>query len=153
MLIKGTVTDLGHLGAEFWNTPTAINSNGTVVGFGGDPAFPEGDILHGFIWTKATGIQSLPPLANRTPEHVDSEPYGLNDQGQAGRYLLRRRFHRLSQGLWEDGVANDLNDPDNTGFIGVIDQAKDINNAGQITARATDPNTLARVAIVAVPVD
>ena len=150
---KGTVTDLGNLGAEFWNTPTAINNNGTVVGFAGDPAFPEGDILHGFIWTKATGIQPLPPLANRTPEHVDSEPYGLNDQGQAVGISCDAGFTDCRGVLWEDGVAHDLNDPDNTGFIGVIDQAKDINNAGQITGRATDPNTLARVAILAVPVD
>ena len=52
---NGTVTDLGNLGAEFWNTPTAINQSGTVVGFAGDPAYPEGDILHGFIWTQGTG--------------------------------------------------------------------------------------------------
>jgi len=92
-------------------------------------------------------------LANRTPEHVDSEPYGLNDQGQAVGISCDAGFTDCRGVLWEDGVAHDLNDPDNTGFIGVIDQAKDINNAGQITGRATDPNTPARVAILAVPLD
>lgn len=148
---NGSVTDLGNLGAEFWNTPTAINQSGTVVGFAGDPAFPEGDILHGFIWTKQTGIQPLPPLANRTPEHVDSEPYGVNDQGQAVGISCDADGIDCRGVIWENGVAHDLNDPDNTGFVGKIDQAFDINNAGEITGRAVDPNTSEKVAIVAVP--
>lgn len=148
---EGSVTDLGNFGAEFWNTPTAINQGGTVVGFAGDPAFPEGDILHGFIWTEATGIQPLPPLPNRTPEHVDSEPYGLNDQGQVVGISCDADFTDCRGVLWENGEPNDLNDPDNTGFVGFIDQARDINNAGQITGRGIDPNTLEKVAIVAVP--
>jgi len=34
---------------------------------------------------------------------------------------------------------------------GVIDQAKDINNAGEITGRAIDATTLQKIAILAVP--
>nr|MDQ2659116.1 hypothetical protein [Verrucomicrobiota bacterium] len=45
------VTDIGNLGAQFWNTPTCINDRGDVAGFAGDPAYPEGDYLHAFIWT------------------------------------------------------------------------------------------------------
>src|SRR5207247_7505167 len=57
---NGGVTDIGDLGAAWWNTPTAINQGGDVVGFAGDPAFPEGDILHAFIWTdrKSTRLNS-----------------------------------------------------------------------------------------------
>src|SRR6266496_4615242 len=49
---NGGVTDIGNLGAQWWNTPTAINQHGDVVGFAGDPAFGNGDIVHAFIWTK-----------------------------------------------------------------------------------------------------
>jgi len=148
---RGSVTDIGNLGAEFWNTPTAINQCGTVVGFAGDPAFPEGDILHGFIWTRSTGIQPLLPLPNRTPEHVDSEPYGINDQNQAVGISCDADFTDCRGVMWENGEVHDLNDPGNTGFIGVIDQAKDINNAGEITGRAIDATTLQKIAILALP--
>jgi len=53
--------------------------------------------------------------------------------------------------MWEKGEVHDLNDPGNTGFVGVIDQAKDINNAGEITGRAIDATTLQKIAILAVP--
>src|SRR5712675_2016871 len=43
---NGGVTNLGNLGANWWNTPTAINQHGDVVGFAGDPAFVEGNPLH-----------------------------------------------------------------------------------------------------------
>src|SRR5207244_4271318 len=59
---NGGVIDLGNLGAQWWNTPTAINQRGDVVGFDGDPAFVEGDILHAFMWTREDGIRELKPL-------------------------------------------------------------------------------------------
>ena len=40
---NGGVIDLGNLGAQWWNTPTAINQRGDIVGFAGDPAFVEGE--------------------------------------------------------------------------------------------------------------
>ena len=33
---NGGVTDIGNLGAQWWNTPTAINQHGDVVGFAGE---------------------------------------------------------------------------------------------------------------------
>src|SRR4029453_7632361 len=62
---NGGVTDIGNLGANWWNTPTAINQRGDVVGFVGDPAFVEGDIVHAFMWTGEDGIRHLKPLRNR----------------------------------------------------------------------------------------
>src|SRR5438094_6066359 len=79
---NGKVTNIGNLGAQLWNTPTAINQHGDVVGFAGDPAFVEGEILHAFIWTKDNGIKALKPLRGRTPQHVDSEAYGINEAQQ-----------------------------------------------------------------------
>ena len=86
---NGGVTDIGNLGAEWWNTPTAINQQGEIVGFAGDPAFVEGDILHAFIWTKRHGIQPLLALPGRTPDHVDSEAYGINEHGQVVGNFMR----------------------------------------------------------------
>src|SRR5436305_1030007 len=60
---NGTVTDIyPDAPAPWWNTPTAINQHGDVVGFAGDPAFVEGDIVHAFMWTKDNGINALNPL-------------------------------------------------------------------------------------------
>src|SRR6266566_7983374 len=43
---NGTVTDIyPDAPAPWWNTPTAINQHGDVVGFAGDPAFVEGNNL------------------------------------------------------------------------------------------------------------
>src|SRR6059036_1450922 len=79
---NGGVIDLGNLGAQWWNTPTAINQRGDVVGFDGDPAFVEGDIVHAFMWTREDGIRHLKPLQGRSPKHVDSEAYGINQARQ-----------------------------------------------------------------------
>src|SRR5438045_5235608 len=77
---NGIVTDIyPDAPAPWWNTPTAINQRGDIVGFAGDPAFVEGDILHAFKWTKEDGIRQLKPLKHRTPPHVDSEAYGINE--------------------------------------------------------------------------
>src|SRR4030095_3114686 len=60
---KGTVTDIyPNAPAPWWNTPTAINQHGDVVGFAGDPTDVDGNILHAFIWTKDNGIKVLKPL-------------------------------------------------------------------------------------------
>jgi len=59
---NGGVIDLGNLGAQWWNTPTANQFNEAIlVGFAGHPAFVEGDILHAFMWTREDGIRHLKP--------------------------------------------------------------------------------------------
>src|SRR5262249_27086931 len=80
---NGTVTDIyPDAPAPWWNTPTVINQRGDVAGFAGDPADVDGNILHAFIWTKEDGIRLLKPLKHQTPEHVDSEAYGINEARQ-----------------------------------------------------------------------
>ena len=85
---NGGVTDIGNLGAGFWNTPTAIHQEGVVAGFAGDPAFPEGDLVHAFIWTESGGIEALPEL----PGHVYSEASGVNADGTAVGISCYRDF-------------------------------------------------------------
>src|SRR5882757_8718006 len=109
---NGTVTDIyPNAAAPWWNTPTAINQRGDVVGFAGDPAFVEGDILHAFKWTKEDGIRQLKPLKHRTPEHVDSEAYGINEAGQVVGVSCDADFIDCRAVIWDHGnTPTDLND-------------------------------------------
>ena len=145
---QGTVTDIGNLGAEFWNTPTAINAAGTVVGFAGDPAFPEGDILHAFVWTQSDGIQSLPPLLG----HVDSEAYGINDEGIVVGVSCDSDFADCRGVRWDDGVVTDLNSLKQPEFTDRVETAKDINNESEITGRSISATSV-RTAYLATPND
>ena len=152
---NGTVMDIyPDAPAPWWNTPTAINQHGDVVGFAGDPAFVEGEILHAFIWTKDNGIKALKPLRGRVPEHVDSEAYGINEAGQVVGVSCDAEQNDCRAVIWDHGVyPTDLNDPDLKGsYSGFLASAKDINNKGEITGRAIDPNTSALIAYLAVPV-
>ena len=149
---NGGVTDIGNLGAQWWNTPTAINQHGDVVGFAGDPAFVEGDILHAFIWTKDNGIQALKPLLGRVPQHVDSEAYGINEARQVVGVSCDAEQNDCRAVIWDHGVyPTDLNDLKG-GASAFLASAKDINNKGEITGRAVDPSTGALIAYLAVPV-
>jgi probable HAF family extracellular repeat protein len=130
----GNTIDLGNLGAPWWNTPTNINQRGDVVGFDGDPAFPEGDILHAFIWTKADGIKPLPAL----PGHVDSEAYGINEKRQVVGISCDADFVDCRAVMWENGVVRDLNTLKPATYTSRLEQAKDINEAGEIAGRSID---------------
>jgi probable HAF family extracellular repeat protein len=147
---NGVVTDIGNLGAQWWNTPTAINQRGDVVGFAGDPAFVEGDIVHAFMWTREDGIRHLKPLPRRTPKHVDSEAYGINEARQVVGVSCDADFVDCRAVVWNQGnTPTDLNDLKG-GFSARLESAKDINNLGQITGRAID-STGVRTSYLAVP--
>jgi probable HAF family extracellular repeat protein len=149
---NGTVTDIyPDAPAPWWNTPTAINQRGDVVGFAGDPAFVEGDVLHAFIWTREDGIRQLKPLQHRTPEHVDSEAYGINEARQVVGVSCGADGCRAV--IWDhSSVPTDLNDRKGS-YSALLETAKDINDNGEITGRAIiDPVTEAREAYLAVPV-
>ncbi len=151
---NGTVTDIyPNAPAPWWNTPTAINQRGDVVGFAGDPAFVEGDILHAFMWTRDDGIRLLKPLPNRTPKHVDSEAYGINEARQVVGVSCDADQVDCRAVIWDHGnTPTDLNDLKAPGYSAILASAKDINNAGQITGRAVDPTTGVLTAYLAVPV-
>jgi len=145
---KGRIVDLGNLGAPWWNTPTNINQRGDVVGFAGDIAFPEGDILHAFIWTEKGGIQPLPAL----PGHVDSEAYGINEKRQVVGISCDADFVDCRAVMWENGVVKDLNAFKPADYTARLEQAKDINEAGEIAGRSIDAAGVRR-AFLAVPHD
>jgi probable HAF family extracellular repeat protein len=149
---NGTVRDIyPNPAAPWWNTPTAINQRGDVVGFAGDPEFVEGDVLHAFMWTREDGIRQLKPLQRRTPPHVDSEAYGINEARQVVGVSCDADLVDCRAVIWDHGnTPKDLNDFKGS-FSAKLTSAKDINNKGEITGRATDPNTGALTAYLAVP--
>jgi len=151
---NGTVTDIyPNAPAPWWNTPTAINQRGDVVGFAGDPAFVEGDIIHAFMWTREDGIRQLKPLPNRMPKHVDSEAYGINEARQVVGVSCDADQVDCRAVIWNHGnTPTDLNDLKAPGYSALLTSAKDINNKGQITGRAADPITGVLTAYLAVPV-
>jgi probable HAF family extracellular repeat protein len=149
---NGTVTDIyPDAPAPWWNTPTAINQRGDIVGFAGDPAFFEGEILHAFKWTRDDGIRQLRPLPNRTPEHVDSEAYGINERGQVVGVSSDADGVDTRAVIWDHGnIPTDLNELKGS-FSARLETAKDINDNGEITGRAIDANGV-RTTYLAVPV-
>ena len=150
---NGTVTDIyPDAPAPWWNTPTAINQRGDVVGFAGDPAFVEGEVVHAFLWTNEDGIRQLKPLPRRTPPHVDSEAYGINEARQVVGVSCDAEQVDCRAVIWDHGnTPTDLNDLKG-GYSAVLALAKDINNKGEITGRAVDPITGVLTAYLAVPV-
>jgi probable HAF family extracellular repeat protein len=149
---NGGVTDLGTFPAPWWNTPTAINQHGDIVGFAGDPAFVEGDVLHAFMWTREDGLRPLKPLKGRTPQHVDSEAYGINERRQVVGVSCDADQTDCRAVVWDRGAyPTDLNDFKG-GYSAFLASAKDINDKGEITGRAVDPTTGALIAYLAVPI-
>src|SRR5947207_5927602 len=150
---NGGVADLGTFPAAWWNTPTAINQHGDIVGFAGDPAFVEGDVLHAFMWTREDGLRPLKPLKGRTPQHVGSEAYGINERRQVVGVSCDAQQTDCRAVVWDHGAyPTDLNDLKG-GYSAFLALAKDINDKGEITGRAVDPTTGALIAYLAVPVD
>jgi len=148
---NGKVTDLGTFPSAWWTTPTAINQHGDIVGFAGDPAFVEGDVLHAFMWTREDGLRPLKPLKGRTPQHVDSEAYGINEHRQVVGVSCDADQTDCRAVVWDHGAyPTDLNDLKG-GYSAFLASAKDINDKGEITGRAVDPTTGALIAYLAVP--
>jgi probable HAF family extracellular repeat protein len=103
------------------------------------------------VWTREDGIRHLKPLRNRTPEHVDSEAYGINEARQVVGVSCDADFVDCRAVVWNQGnTPTDLNDLKG-GFSARLESAKDINNLGQITGRAID-STGVRTSYLAVPV-
>jgi probable HAF family extracellular repeat protein len=146
---NGVPTDLGSLGGVAWNTATAINNHGVVVGFSNLPPSssfsPGARHYQAFIWTKATGMQSL---GTRTGD-VRSVANDVNDSNQVigtsrSASGLTRAF------LWQNGVMTDLNTVTAAGSPFLL-AGDNINDRGEVGGYAYDPNTGDLPAYVAFP--
>jgi len=141
---NGLPIDLGNLGGHTWNTPTAINNHGTVVGFALQPGQEGTRNFQAFVWTKATGMQALP----MAPGDIRSEALGINDKDQI--VGLIRGPSGIRAVMWLKGTLIELNELTLPGSPYLL-YANDINDAGKIAGEAFDPNTGSAPAFVAVP--
>jgi len=142
---KGKIIDLGNLGAPYWNTPTNINQRGDVVGFAGAPNDPDANFLQAFIWTPESGMKPLGFL----PGDVHSEAYGINEKRQVVG-LSCDADGNCRAFMWQNGVMTDLNSAKPASYAAILEQARDINEAGEIAGRSLD-STGVRRAFLATP--
>ncbi len=145
----GTMTDLGNLGGVGWNTPLAINDQGVIVGF--TNLANDASILqfHAFVWTRSSGREhDLGVL----PGDAISEATSVNDQGQIVGVSFGTGFSHPRAVIWINGVPTDMNSLQLTGASLTLTVANAINNHGDITGTANDPNGNP-VSFVAIPID
>jgi probable HAF family extracellular repeat protein len=144
----GTVKDLGSLGADTWNTPTAITKDGDiVVGFANAPgAEPNSPKFRAWLWTEREDItcSKLPgtdicDLGTLDDGSGTAQAWGVNERGQVvGQSCSLTGTCRAF--LWENGVMKELNMLKGSYPHFLLD-AMDINNLGQITGRAQISST------------
>ena len=139
---NGAVIDLGNVGGDTWNTPTAITRRGDIiVGFANSPgADPDDPIFRAWLWTRRDDIacEKLPGsnLCDLGTLDVNgtAEAWGVNDFGQVvGTACSPAGDCRAF--LWENGRMKDLNEVKGR-YPNQLFNAMDINNEGQITGRA-----------------
>jgi probable HAF family extracellular repeat protein len=144
---NGMPFDLGNIGGHAWNTPTALNNRGEIVGFAntsGDENAPLSPVA--FLWTQETGkMEKLPML----DDDQTSAAYDINQEGQIvgvsnGGPMGIRAF------LYENGGIHDLNAlvvGDSPLYLLI---AQGINSGGEIVGTAVDPSGQ-QVGFLAVP--
>jgi probable HAF family extracellular repeat protein len=147
---KNKIINLGNLGAELWITPMAINEHSEVVGFGATSEDDlDGNFLRAFFWSPKDGMKQIDPLP--VAGHVFSQATGVNERSQVvGSSCTINGDCRAF--IWENGNLVDLNDRLAAGFNGVLVNAQDVNDRGEITGRAFDPVSGELKAFIAVPV-
>jgi probable HAF family extracellular repeat protein len=127
--------NLGNIGGGAWNTPTAINNRGVVVGFGNTSGDQNaGFSPAGFIWTEGTGMVEIPPVSDDT----NNIAFDINNNNQvvgqsAGGLEGARAF------LYEGGTSYDLNALALPTSLNLV-LAQGINDSGEISGTAIDQN-------------
>jgi probable HAF family extracellular repeat protein len=143
--------DIGNFGGGLaWNTPTAINNRGQVVGFGnqqGSPATAFNPIA--LFWERGRKIQSISPIGDDT----NSWAWGINGRGQVVGQSFNLNTGAQRAFLYENDELTDLNTLIQSNSSLNLLLADDINDDGEIVGFATDTNTGATVAFLATPAD
>ncbi len=131
---NGIPTNIGDFGGHTWNTPTAINNDGVVVGFS-LPADQEGTRFYrAFVWTKEAGIKMLDQIEG----DVRSAALGINEDGQIVGFSRTAAAVRRAV-VWKNPSAeiknlNDLVAPSSPYLL----IAGDVNNSGRIAGYTGD---------------
>jgi len=142
----GKVTNLGSLGGNFGNQAHGMNNRGQVVGtsdLAGDSVF------HGFVWSKSTGMQDIPPVQGDTY----SVALAINDLGVVTGVSLNSTFTTLHAFVVVDGVPTDLNTLISADSPLQLQTACGINSRGEITGLAVEKSTGQYRGYLAIPVN
>jgi len=130
---NGVPRRIDDLGGHTWNTPTAINNDGVVVGFS-LPLDQESTVNYrAFVWTKEGGIKKLDEM----PDTVRSLALGINDNNQiVGRVTIAGVGRRAV--IWQTPTAPVQKLNDLAPGAPVLTIAGDINNDGKIAGYTAD---------------
>jgi probable HAF family extracellular repeat protein len=146
---NGSPIDLGSLGGTMIAVAAGINDLGEVDGAtdlaSENPGFP-GVQVHGFLWTKAAGIEDIGTVGT----DFSSLPTSINNNGQiVGSSCDNMGNCRVF--LWQNKVMMDLNAliPANSPLY--LMSAYGLNDAGEIAGMALETSTGAVHAFVATP--
>jgi probable HAF family extracellular repeat protein len=148
---KGKVRQIPTFGGVSWNTPASINDQGQVVGFANRPGKKDqrGEFNeHAFFWDPNAGLVDIGVVKG----DVTSDATSINNAGVVVGYSnaadgSTRAF------IWKLGSKPvDLNTLVVGGYAGKLIDARDINDAGEITGAALN-GAGKRVAFVARPVE
>jgi uncharacterized membrane protein len=142
-----TPVNLGSLGGDNGQA-FGINNLTQTVGY----SYYPGDIhTPGFLWDLKHGLQALPLLAQDT----DAQAYNINDLGQivGDSFLTDSSGNFISQrsAIWENGTVTDLQTLVPPGTPPLTYETGNINNVGEITVNATNPDG-SSTALLLVPI-
>ena len=138
---NGVPTDLGNLGMTA--VAAAINNRSEVVG---GSVLPNGTDVHGFLWTRETGMQDIGTVGSDT----SSFPATINNSRQIAGASCDSDMNCRAF-LWERNVMTDLNDlvPPDSPLELVF--AGWINDLGEIVGQAVNKQTGELRAFLATP--
>jgi probable HAF family extracellular repeat protein len=137
-------------GGVAWNTPTAINNRGLVVGFA-NQAGSQGGAFNpiAFFWDKQAGFQPIPPVGDDT----NNLAWGISNHGVVVGQSFGGTDDPTGRAfIYEGGVATDLNSLIQPNSSLQLELANDITEEGEIVGFALDATTGSTVAFLAVPV-
>jgi probable HAF family extracellular repeat protein len=140
---NGAPIDLGNLGGKMHTTASAINNRTEVVG---GSNLPGESIFHGFLWTKAAGLQDIGLLGM----DIAGIPTSINNNTQVVGASCDSSGNCRGF-LWQNNVMTDLNTliPANSPLYIVF--ALGINDAGEIAGQAVEKSTGNLVGFVLTP--
>ena len=102
--IGGAATELKTIGGHSWNTPTAINNRGEIVGFLNKPGKADRQGSPDFISVIWKDASQAPVTIGTLPGDALSEPTSINDRG----VVLGVSFPSSHVYLWKNAKMTDL---------------------------------------------
>ncbi len=131
-----TAVNLGSFGGDYGEAYGINNLNQTA----GYSYYPGDNNFSGFLWDSKHGLQALALL----PQDTDAQAYNINDLGQivGDSYAFDSSGNFISQrsAIWEKGAVTDLQTLVPPGTPPLTYETGNINDLGEITVNATNPD-------------